>query len=155
MVLESSSGYTWGHPKPGPPEPGSQKMHMVLDRRNQPVISNSSNICAHLITSNTGSLANSTDPPSLRPLGLQWEIPRQLLQVPGFQPRVLQPLLLPCPGSSLIWPLGPQFHFLFEYATFGFLLINWQGKKHLLLPIHGLHWNWAGTFPAPPARGGS
>lgn len=38
-------------------------MYMVLDRENQPVISNSANICTHLITSNVGSLANSTDLP--------------------------------------------------------------------------------------------
>lgn len=86
-------------------------MYMVLDRENQPVISNSANICTHLITSNVGSLANSTDPPSLRPLELQWEIPRQLLQVPRFQPRVLQPCSFPALGLLSFDLLGPSFTF--------------------------------------------
>lgn len=55
-----------------------------MDREKQPVISNFSNIYAHLITSDGGSMAKNPDSSSLKSQ-VSWEIHRKLPQASGFQ----------------------------------------------------------------------
>lgn len=125
-------------------------MHMVLDRRNQPVISNSSNICAHLITSNAGSLANSTDPPSLRPLGLQWECSRYLDSSPGFS----SPCSFPALGLLSFDLLGPSFTFCLNMQLLVFCSSTDKAKSIYFFSFMGSTETWQGhSLPHLPGEG--
>ena len=120
-----------------------------MNRENQPVVTNSLNIFAHLITSHAGSLAENPDSSSLRPPGL----PRRESQeaAPGTwipASRFSSPCSFPALGLLPFDLLGLSFTFCLTHS-WTLILLNTQllvfcsstdkGRSTYFSPFLGSH----------------